>query len=67
MNALTLMPWADASRRTRFASCSSSEMVVLMVNSLINLHHGIKRPESEVWRSFFIPHIPFIAAKAAVV
>ena len=41
MNALTLTPRADASRRTCLASWSSREMVVRMVKRITSTHHRI--------------------------
>ena len=41
IKALTLMPRASAALRTCFASWSSSEIVVLMMNSITHLHQSI--------------------------
>ena len=45
MNALTLRPWAAACRRTCLPRCSSRDMVVLVMQSIIGNHRCIE-PES---------------------
>ena len=52
--ALTLKPWSAASRRTCLASWSSSEIVVLIMQSITSMHQNINITLFRSWKDWYV-------------